>query len=596
MLNCSLLAQVGDTFSDFILCLRTLYANKVLGMHGLAMAKTYLQVFPEAKITIVEKAKSLGGSWAAERLYPGLKTNNLFGSYEFGDVPMIPERYGAKPGGHIPGNVVHAYFCEAAARYKIDECIHYETNVDSAELQKDGRWKVRLSSIDKSKSTQTIMADKLVVATGLTSEPYIPSIPGMDSFRGLIVHSKQLKEQADNLTACKEVVVLGGNKSSWDVCYAAARSGSQVHMVIRPTGGGPSYLWPKTFTMGPFTLSLASMSSSRIFTLFDPTPFAKASIIRWFLHRTTVGGKLCRLFWEMLDARVKSVNGYDSHPELKKLKPWITPFWMGNSLGVHNYDTDWFELVRQGKIHVHIAEVDCLSDNTVTLTDGTLITADALVCCTGWKADPTVPISQANSTANVTRPKQTGTVELEAAQAEAEIYRKVAYLRKLPRRTPNAPSLKSQGRKRDSAPQQLYRLMTPWQPSFLDGRNLAFIGAHSSPHAVAVAQAQALWITAFFNGDIQHLQQAKVNHDAVRYNAILHGIYGQIRRPKESGGAGSKYPDLVFDSFPYIDTLLADLGLQTMRKSSWGKEMFEPYRPQDYKDLVEEWVAKQRAA
>jgi hypothetical protein len=48
----------------------------------------------------------------------------------------------------------------------------------------------------------------------------------------------------------------------------------------------------------------------------------------------------------------------------------------------------------------------------------------------------------------------------------------------------------------------------------------------------------------------------------------------------------------VFDSIPYVDTLLADLGLKTKRKGSAWKEMFEPYKPRDYKDIVQEWIEK----
>lgn len=90
------------------------------------MAKTYLQVHPKGKLVVVDQAKSIGGSWAKERLYPGLKTNNVFGSYEFSDFPMIPENYGMKSAGHIPGEVVHAYFCDVAAHYGIDSRLRLE--------------------------------------------------------------------------------------------------------------------------------------------------------------------------------------------------------------------------------------------------------------------------------------------------------------------------------------------------------------------------------------------------------------------------------------------------------------------------------------
>lgn len=560
-------------------------------MHGLAMAKTYLQVNPEATIMVVDKARTAGGSWAKERLYPSLKTNNIFGSYEFGDMPMKPELYGEIPGGHIPGTVVHSYFAEAATRYKIDVHIRYDTNVDSATLQSDGRWKVQMSSTGLPKSECIAMADKLVVATGVTSEPYIPSITGMESFKGLILHSKQLKEKATSLRSCKRIVVLGGNKSAWDVCYSAARSGAQVHMVIRPSGGGPSYLWPKRFTAGPFTFSLASMSSSRFFMLFDPTPFGKPSLIRSLLHRTTIGAKICQFFWQLLDSRIRRLNGYNTHPEVKKLEPWTTPFWMGNSLSIHNYETDWFALVKEGKIRVHIADITSLSGDGVKLSDENFVKADALVCCTGWKADPTVKIRLADFTENIIHPKVSDAVELK--RVEAEIYHNSPYLHTLSRRTPNSPSLGDEKSKTTSSPHQFYRLVVPWQRTLMEKKNLAFIGAHSSPHAVIVAQAQALWITAFFHGKVGHLQPPHVDFDAVRYDAILHSIYGRIRRPKETGGSGERFPDLVFDSIPYVDTLLEDLGLQSRRKRTWWKEMFEMYRPRDYRDIVNEWIEKE---
>lgn len=43
----------------------------------------------------------------------------------------------------------------------------------------------------------------------------------------------------------------------------------------------------------------------------------------------------------------------------------------------------------------------------------------------------------------------------------------------------------------------------------------------------------------------------------------------------------------------YIDTLCRDLGIRTQRKSNPILEMFAPYRPSDYKGLVEEFLEAQ---
>ena len=562
------------------------------GLHGLAMAKTFLQVHPNGKLLVVDQAKSVGGSWAKERLYPGLKTNNVFGSYEFGDFPMVPERYGATSQGHIPGEVVHAYFCDVAAYYGIDSRLRLQTKVKSATLQEDGRWRVELESISgPQQRVSTLVASRIVVATGLTSEPYIPTFPGQEDFGGLILHSKQLKQEADNLRSRRNVVVLGGNKSAWDVCYAAARSGSQVHMVMRPTGGGPSYLWPREFSWGPFKLSLAKLSATRLFIPFDPTPYGKSgpfAFLRDFIHRTPFGQRVSQFFWNRLDARIKGLNGYDTHPEMRKLEPWTTPFWMGNSLSIHNYDTPWFDLVREGKVKIHVANLASLSKGRVHLSTGDELDADALVCCTGWNTVPTIQFDTSCATQEApfeTRMASPGDI----VAAEKMINSDINYLSTLPRRTANAPEIKCPTPETSFSPYQLYRMVVPSQAMFLEKRNLAFIGLQNSIHTAIVAQAQALWITAFFDDRIRHLSGPDIDTKAVESSSLLETSYGRLRRPKECGGAAGRYPDLVFDSLPYVDTLLRDLGLSPSRKRGWFEEIFEVYLPRDYAGITEEW-------
>ncbi|KAL5395157.1 hypothetical protein PMIN03_005233 [Paraphaeosphaeria minitans] len=52
---------------------------------------------------------------------------------------------------------------------------------------------------------------------------------------------------------------------------------------------------------------------------------------------------------------------------------------------------------------------------------------------------------------------------------------------------------------------------------------------------------------------------------------------------------------MVFDSLPYFDALLRDLGLEDKRKGTvlgckhWVAESFQSYGPKDYEGLVDEW-------
>ena len=58
------------------------------GIHGLATTKTYRNVHPEASILVLDKSSFIGGVWAKDRLYPGLRTNNHFRTFEVDALPI----------------------------------------------------------------------------------------------------------------------------------------------------------------------------------------------------------------------------------------------------------------------------------------------------------------------------------------------------------------------------------------------------------------------------------------------------------------------------------------------------------------------------
>lgn len=562
------------------------------------MAKTYTEACPDANVLILDSARSIGGVWAKERLYPGLKTNNLLGSYEFSDFPMSPDRFKAQRGHHIPGTVVHDYLTQFADHFNLSSRTRLETRVESAELKGNGKWLLKVSSLvaeSRIATTYSIVAGKLVIATGLTSEPFVPEYPGQADFQGNFFHSLQLKARARDIETAKDVIVLGGNKSAWDACYSAAIAGARVQMVMRPSGGGPSWVWPVFFT--PWQFSIQRLATTRFFTWFDPCIWADIggfSWVRYLLHRTWLGKRVVTLFWKGLANIVCKANGYNDHPEMHKLKPWVTPFWMGNSLGIHNYESNWFDLVREGRISIHIADVVYLSGSTVHLSNGSALKADTFICCTGWKVVPPIKFLTAETALDLGLPAESTKNDIFMQKADYQILANISSLREGPKRTlpiSRDPILVDPKRcHKSSSPYQLYRFVVPYEKRFLEHRNIAFIGAHLAINAVMVAQAQALWITAFFRGEIQHLKPANINYEAVRYETVLHSQYEKIRHPPEAGGCGTRCPDLVFDGLSYIDLLLNDLGMKIFRKHTQWEEIFHRYMPIDYQGLVREWI------
>lgn len=76
----------------------------------------------KSSLLIIDAARSLGGTWARERLYPNLLSQNSYGLYEYSDLPLKDALWdseyfeGEDPAGQfIPGWKIHCYlqvWCE----------------------------------------------------------------------------------------------------------------------------------------------------------------------------------------------------------------------------------------------------------------------------------------------------------------------------------------------------------------------------------------------------------------------------------------------------------------------------------------------------
>ena len=72
---------------------------------------------------------------------------------------------------------------------------------------------------------------QLVLATGMSGKPNIPTFPGQDIFKGEQQHSSQ--HPGPDAYAGKKVVVIGSNNSAHDICAALWEAGADVTMVQR---------------------------------------------------------------------------------------------------------------------------------------------------------------------------------------------------------------------------------------------------------------------------------------------------------------------------------------------------------------------------
>ncbi|OLN86723.1 FAD-containing monooxygenase EthA 1 [Colletotrichum chlorophyti] len=552
------------------------------GWYGLAAAKQYRCTKPESSLAIFDSQATLGGTWAEERLYPGLKSNNLLGSYEFPDFPMDSETFQVQPGQHIPGEAINAYLKAYATTFGIASKIRSSQKVLTAEHLEtpEGGWFLTVSGVDEKE--MKVFTRRLIVATGLTSKSWLPRFAGQESFGCRIFHGKDFQQNSDTLKTAKSVTILGGSKLAWDAVYAYAVAG------VKP-------------------------SDTRIVTWFSPCVWGNAdgfTCTRNFLHRTATGRAIVNTFWKVLGANIMSRSPYRSHHDIAKLRPWTEPIFTGASFSILNYETDFFGLVKSGAVKVHLGEIDHLSPGNVHLSDGTQFPADILLAYTGWEQVPPIrflpegienelgiPHERANAGVFEDLAGRSDLVDL----ADKEILDRFPRLKRqsvwkkhrVPLTEPKDIETNDTVTPHKSlTPYMLHRFIVPPANRFLRTRDTVFVGIVSNFSTAITAHLQGLWVTAYFSGLLAKDPAAAVGDkpalEKLQYDTVLLNRFGRWRCPTDWGAVGS--PSFVLDAVPYLDLLQRDLGLDPYRKHCFIAEIYSPYGPEDYREVNEEWL------
>ncbi|KAL3442236.1 hypothetical protein BJX65DRAFT_226913 [Aspergillus insuetus] len=591
------------------------------GWHGLAAAKTALALDPGIDLVVLDSAASVGGVWAEERVYEGLRTNNRVESYVYSDFPIaqattVPDL--VNPGEHMSGRAVHEYLKAYANHFGIHERVRFNSKVEGLEyVEGNGggkEWIVRFTTAagtgtgtatGRAEEESCIRTRKLILATGLTSQPRTPTFVGQESFDVPLFHVKEFAHYQESLftkpTTNTEhrsgdttddrapIAVLGGSKSAWDAVYACASRGHQVNWIIRASGAGPSWMTPAA-VFSPLNPLIEDLPLVRALGVFSPCIWAHNNPIRKFLHGTWLGRVIVRLFWASLEWDMLRANRYNNHEETAKLRPSYRMLWAGTAVAILNFPGDFFALIRRGLVKVHIADVERLERNgTVVLSNGETLSARGLVLCTGWKASPGIRFLPEGIEQELGFPWTAESLDQQnlVKQTRQELYTRLPMLRTAPARR-NYRAKDAQGEHITETvlhPFRLARFMVP--PKLWDDHSIAILGTVTTFNTPLVTEVQALWALVYLNhGPALSRQQDK---EAVLRETTLHSEFVALRSPTNHGARNA---DFVFEVLPYLDMLLGDLGLRTARKGSWWRNLFVPHEPRDYAGLVEEWKGR----
>ena len=152
------------------------------GISGIGSAYHLQDQAPGKSYAILEKYETFGGTWHMHT-YPGVRSDSDL--YTFG--------YRFKPWTSAPiasAEEIKKYMAEVITENHIDKNIRYRHEITAASWSsRDKRWTVTVTNLAKGETFQ-MTANFLWMCQGYYkhSQGYTPEWPGMDQYKGRIVH------------------------------------------------------------------------------------------------------------------------------------------------------------------------------------------------------------------------------------------------------------------------------------------------------------------------------------------------------------------------------------------------------------------------
>ena len=176
----------------------------------------------------------------------------------------------------VDGDHIWEYMADTARKHGIDEHIRFNTYVRSADWDSaTDTWTVQTEQDGEPK---TYRARFLFFGTGYYNydEPYTPTFPGIEDFKGEVVHPQHWPDDFDY--AGKRLVVIGSGATAVSMIPSLTEKAAHVTMLQRT----PSYLISAT-RIEPTAIAVRKVLPLRV----------AHWIVRWrnrVVRRTRVGG------------------------------------------------------------------------------------------------------------------------------------------------------------------------------------------------------------------------------------------------------------------------------------------------------------------
>ena len=321
------------------------------GFSGLATAVRLIEA-GRRDFVVFERAPRVGGVWR-DNTYPGCACDvpaHLY-SLSFAQNPGWTNTYAGQA-------EILAYLEGIVARHVLTPYLRLSHTV--ADVTWDGVWHVRTNRGD-------FTAKYVVFAAGALSEPHVPDIPGVATFKGRAFHSARWNARAD--IDGKRIAVIGTGASAIQIIPEVQRTAAHVDVFQRT----PPWVLPRRArAIGPFERKLMVwfpflLSARRLLLRFARELLALVFVHPWLAAR------LQRLALHHLHHAVKD-------PQKRAA---LTPSYIMGCKRIVVSD-DYYPAVDRENVSVITVPIREIVPRGIVTADGTLHELDVIVFATGF--------------------------------------------------------------------------------------------------------------------------------------------------------------------------------------------------------------------
>src|SRR5579859_1446625 len=162
------------------------------GISGIGCAYYLQKHHPQRSFAILEARDAIGGTWDLFR-YPGIRSDSDMYTLGYAFKPWTDAKAIAD------GPAIREYIRETAREHGIEAAIRFRHRAVRASWStEDARWEVEVERVDSGERL-TMTCGFLHMCSGYYNyaEGYTPAFPGVERFRGRIIHPQHWPEDFD---------------------------------------------------------------------------------------------------------------------------------------------------------------------------------------------------------------------------------------------------------------------------------------------------------------------------------------------------------------------------------------------------------------